>query len=68
MKIKERNVIPVSVSHYLHVVYGIKLKTIRREKERKVAWGVKVFGVPLECLPQCSIAEDIIVPRQVGYN
>ncbi|XP_062322856.1 inactive Rho GTPase-activating protein 11B-like isoform X2 [Osmerus eperlanus] len=63
MKIKEHNVIPVSVSHYLHVVHGIKLKTIRREKEKKVTWGLKVFGVSLECLPQCSIAEDIIVPR-----
>ncbi|XP_010877277.2 rho GTPase-activating protein 11A isoform X2 [Esox lucius] len=60
MKAMERNVIRLAVVQHLRAVYGIKIKNWNRNKGRTsykltASHSVKVFGLPLESLPQYSV-------------
>ncbi|CDQ71314.1 unnamed protein product [Oncorhynchus mykiss] len=60
MKIIERNVMRLAVVQHLRAAYGIKTKNWNKNKAHTsckltVSYSVKVFGVPLESLPQYSV-------------
>ncbi|XP_021440433.2 rho GTPase-activating protein 11A isoform X4 [Oncorhynchus mykiss] len=60
MKIIERNVMRLAVVQHLRAAYGIKTKNWNKNKAHAsckltVSYSVKVFGVPLESLPQYSV-------------
>ncbi|XP_020356666.1 rho GTPase-activating protein 11A isoform X5 [Oncorhynchus kisutch] len=60
MKIIERNVMRLAVVQHLRAAYGIKTKNWNKNKAHTsckltVNYSVKVFGVPLESLPQYSV-------------
>ncbi|KAM9571114.1 rho GTPase-activating protein 11A-like isoform 6-T6 [Salvelinus alpinus] len=60
MKSIERNVMRLAVVQHLRAVYGIKTKNWNKNKAHTsckltVNYSVKVFGVPLESLPQYNV-------------
>uniref|UniRef100_W5N4H6 Rho GTPase activating protein 11A n=1 Tax=Lepisosteus oculatus TaxID=7918 RepID=W5N4H6_LEPOC len=69
MRLYDRNVIRLAIVQHLRV-YGIRIKNWNKNKgsSSKVTacyppCRAKIFGVPLESLPQCSVAEYGTVPR-----
>uniref|UniRef100_W5N4J0 Rho GTPase activating protein 11A n=1 Tax=Lepisosteus oculatus TaxID=7918 RepID=W5N4J0_LEPOC len=66
MRLYDRNVIRLAIVQHLRV-YGIRIKNWNKNKgsSSKVTacYPAKIFGVPLESLPQCSVAEYGTVPR-----
>ncbi|MBN3326222.1 RHGBA protein, partial [Atractosteus spatula] len=66
MRLYDRNVIRLAIVQHLRV-YGIRIKNWNKNKgsSSKVTacYPGKIFGVPLEFLPQCSVAEYGTVPR-----
>uniref|UniRef100_A0A4W5N3L6 Rho GTPase activating protein 11A n=1 Tax=Hucho hucho TaxID=62062 RepID=A0A4W5N3L6_9TELE len=60
MKIIERNVMRLAVVQHLRAAYGLKTKNWNKNKAHTsckltVSHSVKVFGVPLESLPQYNV-------------
>ncbi|KAJ8290415.1 hypothetical protein GJAV_G00012580 [Gymnothorax javanicus] len=60
MKILDRNVMRLAVVQHIRATYGIKIKNWNKSKASNkltASHSGKVFGVPLDSLPQCSVAE-----------
>ncbi|KAG9336523.1 hypothetical protein JZ751_002870 [Albula glossodonta] len=65
MKISDRNVLRLAVVQHIRTVYGIKIKNwnkSRASNKLTMNYSGKVFGVPLDILPQCNVAEYGNVP------
>ncbi|XP_036398894.1 rho GTPase-activating protein 11A [Megalops cyprinoides] len=66
MKISERNVMRLAVVQHLRAAYGIKMKNWNKNKASNgkltTSHSFKVFGVPLDNLPQCNVAEYGTIP------
>ncbi|KAJ8399098.1 hypothetical protein AAFF_G00414770 [Aldrovandia affinis] len=59
MKILDRNVMRLAVVQHIRSVYGIKMKNWNKSKLSNKFTAIqsgKVFGTPLETLPQCHVA------------
>ncbi|KAM6961282.1 rho GTPase-activating protein 11A [Aplochiton taeniatus] len=59
MKLMERNVMRLAAVQHLRTAYGIKIKHWNKNKAISCkltgTQSVKIFGVPLENLPQCTV-------------
>ncbi|XP_064182618.1 rho GTPase-activating protein 11A [Anguilla rostrata] len=65
MKISDRNVMRLAVVQHIRTTYGIKMKNWNKSKaSNKLTAGhsSKVFGVPLDTLRQCNVAEYGSIP------
>ncbi|XP_061112184.1 rho GTPase-activating protein 11A isoform X1 [Conger conger] len=65
MKISDRNVMRLAVVQHIRATYGIKIKNWNKSKASNkltASHSGKVFGVPLDTLQQCSVAENGNIP------
>ncbi|KAJ8341455.1 hypothetical protein SKAU_G00337460 [Synaphobranchus kaupii] len=65
MKISDRNVMRLAVVQHIRATYGIKMKNWNKSKASNkltVSHSGKVFGVPLDNLQLCSVAEYGNIP------
>ncbi|KAJ7989091.1 hypothetical protein DPEC_G00315940 [Dallia pectoralis] len=66
MKVMERNVIRLAVVQHLRAAYGIKIKNWNKNKAHNTSYKLtasnsgKVFGLPLESLPQCNVESSTV--------